>query len=137
AVAHDRVLLERDLAAAGRADLLEPSEAPAVGVEAGDEVGQAVAVHVDREDLRAALLRELKGVERPIIAPAAGRLLEPAVVEDQVEAAVAVDVGDAGAVIKLVVVAGGGDGLEAPGLRRVGPVGGEHAPAIVPVADEL
>ena len=51
--AHHFVFDESDRAS-GVAFLFEPREAPAVGVERGDDVGFTVAVHVGDEDLGAA-----------------------------------------------------------------------------------
>ena len=51
--AHHFVFEEGNLATRGTG-LLKPREAPAVGVERGDDVGLAIAVHVGDEDLGAA-----------------------------------------------------------------------------------
>ena len=54
--AHHFVFDESDRAS-GVAFLFEPREAPAVGVERGDDVGLAIAVHVGDEELGAAAVR--------------------------------------------------------------------------------
>src|SRR5689334_19183086 len=64
-------------------------------------------------------------------------LLEPAVVDYQVEPAVAVDVAHAGAVVKLFPLARLGQRVKRPRLAGFLPIGLEPTPATLPVTDEL
>src|ERR1041384_83260 len=66
-----------------------------------------------------------------------GGLLPPAVVEEEVEAAVAIHIADAGAVMELLPLALRGDGLEFPRLLRRGRIRLYKSPLILPMRDQL
>ena len=116
----DYVLFEGD-GAVGGAGLFEPGEAVAVGVFAGDNIGEAVAVDIHDEHVSAAFGREGEGMKRPLgIADERGGLLPPALTGEEIVAAVAVDVAVAEAVGEALPFGiRGGGGMEDPGAGGV------------------
>ena len=79
--------------------LLKPRQAPAVRVEGGDDVGDAITIHIRGEHLSAALIGELKLMTNPFTIPVC-RLLVPAFVENQIRTPIVIDVANTFAVIK-------------------------------------
>src|SRR5665213_141414 len=117
-VADDDVLLEAAVFL-----LLEPGQAVAVGFDAGDNVGPAIAVDVIGEHLRAAAA-EVGGVKRPLrVAAQVGGLLVPAVMNHEIVFPVPIYVAEAHAVGESLIVFFGADGVEGPRLSRVGVIG--------------
>ena len=119
---HDHVHLPGDRPLAAPL-LLEPREARSVREQAGDDVGQLVAVdvvgeHVGAADegIRAAPERHRVELPRPA-GRAGGRLFPPAAALNDVGLAVAVDVAVAIAVPAPVALVG--DRVERPALRRI------------------
>ncbi len=99
AVSHDQVLAEDNLVAIAK--LFVPGEAEVVSREAGDHVVIAVAIDVVSIHLGPARPGEANLVQRPErIARQVRRLLEPAVLRDQIDPPVAVDIADPQAMAK-------------------------------------
>ena len=102
--------------------LLVPRQAEPVRGEAGDDVVEAVAVHVVGVHLRAAGAQRLL-VKRPDrIARERRGLFPPAVLLQQVGAAVAVHVAHAHAVREVAVFVVRRNRMERPRLRRIAPI---------------
>lgn len=117
-------------------ELFKPGDAEAMSLEGGDDVIFSIAVDVVDEHLRAAGV-EVDRVEGPGfgIVEFFG-LFVPAVVDEDIEATVAVDVTDAQAVGERSVVAVAGDGVEDPGFVCVGGIGGEVAERAIDGGDQ-
>ena len=127
------MLHKADLGAA--AHLLEPGEPPAVRIEGGDDVGKAIAIDVAGKHLRAPFfVREEKGMGEPGNG-FVGRLLPPAVVQDEIEPAIAIHVAHAGAVMELIPMTFGGDRSEVPRCGGGRPIGLNDTPLILPMGD--
>src|SRR5690625_5009403 len=93
-LAHNEVLLERDLVAV--TDLLEPSKAPMVAVEAGDHIAEAVAVDIVHIHLGTAVRTagvEVEGMADPWLIQGFG-LFPPGVFFEDIHSTVAIDVPD-------------------------------------------
>ena len=116
-------------------DLLPPDQAVVMAVPGRNDVGQAVAVHVIDQHLRAGL-GKVEGMERPrLVQHQVRRLLPPAEGFDDVHAFVAVDITEADAVrefLKALVLAG--DRVKHPRLVGLGGIG--HRVAEVAVLAE-
>ena len=120
------------------AHLLVPGQAEVVRGEAGDHVVVAVAVDVVGVHLRAAGRANLRLVKRPRRAvERSRRLLEPAVLDQDVAPAVAVDVADAQPVAERLRRVLLRDGVKLPGFERLRPVDRGVAEVAVVRADQL
>ena len=135
---HENVRLELNLAArVALLELLVPREAVAVRCERGDDVRQAVAVHVVGVHLRAG------GGEKGLvkfphrIARERRGLLEPAAAANQIRAAVPVHIAHAEAVRKLAPLPIFRDRREHPLGRDIFPVGFRVAEVALVIADDL
>jgi hypothetical protein len=131
---HDGMAAEVD--PAGLPEVLEPRQTPSVRVEGREDVGVPVAVDVVGEHLGAAFLGEGERVPGPFALPV-GRLAVPALVQDQVDASVAIHVAEAFAVVEVRPGAFGGDRSEAPFAGGSGGIGADETPAVLPVGDQL
>src|SRR5207249_4541944 len=101
-----------------------------------DDVILPISVDIIDVNVRPAALAKLVLVLDPFGLRIA-RLLEPAIVDDDVEPAIAIDISYARAVVKLHNVALAADADKLPRLGRIGPVRPDPSPAAQPVRDQL
>ncbi len=103
-------------------DLFVPGQPVAMGADGGDDVVQAVAIDIIDDHLGAAVAK-VEGVLDPDRVALEGcGLLPPAVLFEDIDAAIAVDIAAAQAVRVTLVAAFGCNRMKFPGRRRVLPV---------------
>src|SRR5262249_3250512 len=108
----------------------------AVRVERRDNIIVAVAIHIVSKHLRAALAAELEAMFDPECVLVL-RLFPPAVVQEQIEASIAIHITHASSVIELLPLSLCGDGFDRPRSRRMLPIRMNQTPLIIPMRHQL
>ena len=130
-VAHDEMLFE------ALRRLLMPGEPVFMSSEAGDDIIVAVAIHIVGEHLRAAAGCERGLVQRPVALREVLRLLEPAVLHQHVEPAVAIHIAHAQSVAEFLRRDAVGDVVEVPRFQCIRGIDLRIAKVAVTRAHEL
>src|SRR5581483_11882527 len=138
--AGDHVLFEADFAIG--AHLLIPNDAVAMGIEAGDDVVESIAIDIIGEHLRgprgSRARREWERMEFPNrIAAKRGGLLPPAIFFQEIHAAVAIDIAQADAMGESTPVAFGRDSVEDPSRGGICPIDRIISEVTMGVADQF